>query len=212
MFTSSHASKPWIVFAASVAMVAAAGAPAAAVETSTGTQVASLQSFAQAGPFGKRAKRSRPTGERAQAFKQGQAGRVEQRTAIYERAATVEASDVQARLDAGEEAVLNALAEADTGAIADAANQIGVAAGEALAQAPGTYIPQEQMDSLVAAAAYAAAITPQEVDQLIKAGSLAIDSYEGLDAEQIAANLNQIGNKALELQDADKMAKRPSGT
>jgi len=209
MFTSSQTTKPWIIFAAGIAMVAATGAPVAAVETSTGTQFGGLQSFAQAGPFGKRAKRSKPAGERAQAFKDGQAGRVEQRTAVYERAATVEASEVQARLDAGEEAVLNALAEADTAAIADAANQIGAAAGEALAQAPGTYVPQEQMDTLVSAAAYAATISAEEVDQMIKAGSLAIKSYEGLDAEQIAANLNEIGNKALELQDAEKMAKRP---
>ncbi|MEO1730189.1 MAG: hypothetical protein AAFR64_05580 [Pseudomonadota bacterium] len=209
MFKSSHTTKPWIVFAASIAIVAATGAPAAAAEASTDTQIGSLQSFAQAGPLGKRKKRVSPSGERAEAFKQGQTGRVEQRTAVYERAATVEASEVQARLDAGEEAVLNALAEADTAAIADAANQIGAAAGEALANAPGTNLPQEQMDTLVSAAAYAATISAEEVDQLVTAGSLAIKSYEGLDAEQIAANLNEIGNKALELQDAEKMAKRP---
>ncbi|MEO0872898.1 MAG: hypothetical protein AAFY19_13195, partial [Pseudomonadota bacterium] len=113
------------------------------------------------------------------------------------------------RLDAGEEAILNALAEADSAAIAQAANEIGAAAGNALAQAPGQYLNAEQMDTLVAAAARAAEIDQGEVDQLIKTGSLAIQSYEGLDADAIAANLNQIGNKALELQAASPLVKRP---
>ncbi|MEO0589964.1 MAG: hypothetical protein AAFZ11_05310, partial [Pseudomonadota bacterium] len=89
------------------------------------------------------------------------------------------------------------------------ANQIGAAAGDALAQAPGEYLSSDQMDTLVATAARAAEIGEDEVDQLLKTGSLAIQSYEGLDADAIAANLNEIGNKALELQAASPLAQRP---
>ena len=208
MFKPNETSKAWIFLAASAAIGVAAGGPAAA-QASPAPLMENLQSFAQAGPLGKRNKRVSPSGERAQAFKDGQAGRIAQRTAVYERAANVDASEIQARLDAGEESVLNALAEADSDAIANAANQIGAAAGEALGKAPGKFLSQEQTDKLVSAAAHAATISAEEVDELVKAGSLAIESYEGLSAEEIAANLNEIGSKALELQDADIMAKRP---
>ncbi|MEL6486412.1 MAG: hypothetical protein AAFQ13_04615 [Pseudomonadota bacterium] len=201
-----------ILLAATASVLAANSVSAAPIAPAGPSAFEDIRAFAEGGSSQSRPKRARrvsPTGERAQAFQKGQGERAAQRTAVYERAATLDASDVQARLDAGEEAILNALAEAETAAIAQAANQIGVAAGDALAQAPGQYLNAEQMDTLVAAAARAAEIDEGEVDQLLKAGSLAIQSYEGLDADAIAANLNQIGNKALELQAASPVAKRP---
>jgi len=193
-------------------MLAAGGASAAPTIASGTNAFEDAGSFAQSKPRERRSQRTKrvsPTGERAQAFNEGQPERVAQRTAIYERAASVEASEIQARLDAGEEAVLSALAEADTAAIAQAANEIGVAAGNALEQAPGEYLNSDRIDTLVAAAARAAEISEDEVDELVKAGSLAIKSYEGLDAEAIAAELNEIGNKALEMQAASPLAQRP---
>ena len=209
MFKPHISIKPMILLAASAGMVAASGASAAPTTSAGPSAFEDVRSFAQPKRGERRTKRVSPTGERAQAFQQGQGERTAQRTEIYERAATVEASEIQARLAAGEEAILNALAEADTAAIAQTANQIGAAAGEALAQAPGEYLNADQMDTLVAAAARAAEISEDEVDQLLKAGSLAIQSYEGLDADAIAANLNEIGNKALELQAASPLAQRP---
>lgn len=207
MFIHSANLKPLILLAAGTSLVSATNVSAAPIHPRGPALIEISQSLTMAGPRERRAKRG--GGERTEAFKAGQSTRIEQRTEVFESAANIDASDIQARLDAGEEAVLRALAEADTAAISQAASQIGAAAGDALEQAPGTYLSKDQTDTLVAAAARAATITEDEVDQLLTMGSLAIESYEGLDAEAIAANVNAIGDKALDLQAANKMAKRP---
>ncbi|MEM1196079.1 MAG: hypothetical protein AAGH57_08250 [Pseudomonadota bacterium] len=200
--------RPLTLVAAGTSVVGASSVCAAPLSAEGPSAVHHASSFADAGPGGKRLKRSK-RGERVQALKQSQPERVEKRTTLYEKAASVEASDIQARLDTSEEAILTALANADTAAIADTANQIGLAAGKALEQAPGAYLSDGQAETLVAAAARAAEISEDEVSELITTGSLAIESYDGLDADAIAAQLNAIGNKALEFQAASAMAKRP---
>lgn len=189
------------------AAVAVPGTMSHGAELSQALTSAQPMARARSGGGAMRGQRSEQRSQRAErrstasaTVTQNSGTRVARRTSAFEAAATVEASDVQARLDSGQEAVLNALANADTAAITQTANAIGAAADTALKQAPGTYASQEQIDTLVAAAARASTITEDEVAQLLNAGSLAIKSYEGLDAEAIATNLNTIGSTALDLQ------------
>lgn len=146
--------------------------------------------------------------DKATQIKSGYDQRVDVRTDIFEHAATVDVSDVEARLSTAEENILVALAEADPAGIAQTVNQIGEAALTGLDQAQGKVLTQDQLDTLVSAAAHAATITEEEIEKLLKQGSLAIQAYEGLDAEQITASINQIGNAALGIQ-ADIQARRP---
>ncbi len=143
------------------------------------------------------------------AFQQQRAARLDARTQraetrsanvddLAQRLATVDAETVQARLDTREEAVLERLAEADGAAIAQFVNDAGAAAGDALAEAPGEVLNADQLDTLVAAAAYAEAITPRQVEALLAAGALQVeDLFDSLDADEIASALNEIGEKAL---------------
>lgn len=143
------------------------------------------------------------------AFQQQRAARVDTRTQraetlsasvddLAQRLAAVDAETVQARLDDREELALQRLADADSAAIAQRVNEAGAAAGDALAEAPGEVLSEAQIDTLVAAAAFAESITPREVEMLLAAGALRVeDLFDSLDAEEIASALNEIGEKAL---------------
>ena len=146
--------------------------------------------------------------ERARDLKSIVDERVAARTEIFERAATVEVSEVEARLSTAQQNILMALAEADSAAIAQTANQVGEAALNGLEQAPGQVLSEDQLDTLVVAAAHAATITAQDVDKLLRQGALAIQAYEGLDAEEITASINAIGAAALDIQ-SEVQSRRP---
>lgn len=125
--------------------------------------------------------------------------RDEARTEVGTRLTEVDAEGVQARLDSTEEQILNALANADPDTISEILNEAGAVAGARLENADGEYLNDEQLARLVAAAAYAEQITPTEVAVLLEAGALAVDDgFDELDAEAIAAQLNAIGERALE--------------
>lgn len=122
-------------------------------------------------------------------------------TALGARAemlATLDAADVQARLDAREEDILSALAQADPDAIAARLNAAGAEAAQRLENAPGELLTPAQLDQLVAAADYAETINVEQVGELLDAGALRVEGFfETRDAQQITQNLNEIGGKAL---------------
>ncbi|MEO0871828.1 MAG: hypothetical protein AAFY19_07690, partial [Pseudomonadota bacterium] len=113
MFNIDLSKTPMILLAASAGALAANTVSAAPITPAGPSAFEEASAFVEGGSGQRRpqrAKRVPLTGERATALQQGRGERAAQRTEIYERAATVDASDVQARLDAGEEAILEALA------------------------------------------------------------------------------------------------------
>ena len=126
--------------------------------------------------------------------------RQERREDVFTAMSEATPEGVQARLDDREEIMLTRLAEADPEAISDIVSQAGAAAGERLENAPGAYLSQDQIDQLIAAAALAEGVTPQQVELLLAAGALQVeDFFDTRDAEYIAETFNAIGEKALEL-------------
>ncbi|MEO0591656.1 MAG: hypothetical protein AAFZ11_14015, partial [Pseudomonadota bacterium] len=99
MFKPHPSIKPMILLAASAGIMSASNVAAAPVTHTGPSLLQDARSFAQPKPGERRTQRTKrvsPTGERAQTLQQGQGERTAQRTEIYERAATVEASEIQA--------------------------------------------------------------------------------------------------------------------
>ncbi len=143
------------------------------------------------------------TGARLEALNDARADRLAERSAAFDRLATITAADVETRLSDREEQILGRLADADAAAIASRFNERGAEASERLADGEFPRIADENLDALVAAAARAETITASEVEALIADGALEVqDIFDGFDPEAISAQLNDIGAKALDAQDS----------
>lgn len=131
------------------------------------------------------------------------ADRIARRTAAFENLAGVTDAQVQERLNTREEQILGALADADPETAAARINEAGAQASDRLANYEGDRLSQQQLDRLVEAAAYAETATPAEVQFMLTSGALRVEAFfDELDPAAISEELNAIGEKALEAQEA----------
>ncbi|MEL6653182.1 MAG: hypothetical protein AAFQ87_20455, partial [Bacteroidota bacterium] len=136
--------------------------------------------------------------QRLQALSDNRAERAMRRTDALIRMSEVTPEMVEERLSQAEVRMLDALAEADAEMIASRANEVGAKVTEGLTGREFENLTDEQVDSLVAAAARAASITPQEVETLLDAGAVELSEFfDDLDPESMASTLNEIGEKGL---------------
>ncbi|MBR9825276.1 MAG: hypothetical protein GYB36_05655 [Alphaproteobacteria bacterium] len=190
---------PLMLAGLSLALLTGGAASAQGAETHRETVQQRLQDIDSAAFQDRRDNARTERGHRDDRMAQRDMRRDTARTEVGTHLSDIDAADVQARLDGAEERMLNALASADPQTIADITNQAGAQASSRLQNAPGEYLNEDQIDQLVAAAAYAAAITPAQVEALLNAGSLTLDdAFDQLSADQIANQFNQIGEKVLE--------------
>lgn len=139
--------------------------------------------------------------QRLQSLQSNRAERMARRTEVFQRMAATTPETVEARLSATEERILTALDQADPDWIAQSLNERGEKATEVLTSRDFARLTDEQLDALISAAGRAALITPEEVEAMIAVGSFKVsDFFDTTDPEQIAAKLNEFGEKALELQ------------
>ncbi|MEE4298259.1 MAG: hypothetical protein V2J24_02355 [Pseudomonadales bacterium] len=130
-------------------------------------------------------------------YAEGSATRTERFTTMSE----VDGATVASRLDDVETAMLEALAEVDSTVAAAKVNAAAAEASAQLAEADGSVIGEERVDTLVAAAARAETITPEEVELLLAVSENRLsNSFESSDPDAIAAQLNAVGEKALARQ------------
>lgn len=144
----------------------------------------------------------RASAEAKRAAAQAQyAERSASRTDRFTTLSEVDAATVERRLDDAEKAMLEVLAEVDSSVAAASVNAAGASASAQLAEADGSVVGSERLDTLVAAAARAETITPQEVELLrAVSGYQLSNAFDSTDPDAIAAQLNAVGEKALGAQ------------
>ncbi|MEO1310333.1 MAG: hypothetical protein AAFV51_05105 [Pseudomonadota bacterium] len=139
--------------------------------------------------------------QRLEALQQTRIERLARRTDAFERAATVNADQVSARLSEAEMNILEVWAQIDPAGVADVANTIGDAALKAVVNADGDRLSEDQIDDLTVRAARAATISEEEVADLLANGAVKIEElFDSTDPEEIASTLNEIGQAALDVQ------------
>lgn len=180
-----------------------AGATLASLSLSLSLSTASAFSTSQS-----RAERAELAAERRAMAEQrlamlssDRAERLARQTEVLTRMSEVTPEMVEERLVQAELAMLEALVLADAELIAARVNEAGAQATEFLTTQQFENLTEEQFDTLVAAAARAASLTPGEVELLLRYGSFYLSGvFDNLDADEIASTFNEIGEEALALR------------